>query len=49
MVLLGLLFYTYTLNIELATVKAVIDKKLPMKIDKKGFTLIINDIDILDI
>jgi len=48
-ILIGLLFHTYTLDIESATVKAAIDKKLPMKIDKKGFLLTIKSIDILDI
>jgi len=48
-VLLGLLFYTYTITIEPPTLKTAIDKKLPMKIDKKGFLLTIKSIDILDI
>ena len=48
-VLLGLLFYTYKITIEPTTLKTAIDKKLPMKIDKKGFLLTIKSIDILDI
>jgi len=48
-VLLGLLFYTYTITIEPTTLKTAIDKKLPMKIDRKGFLLTLNEIDILDI
>ena len=48
-VLLGLLFYTYTITIEPTTLKTAIDKKLPMKIDKKGFLLTVKNIDILDI
>jgi len=48
-VLLGLLFYTYTITIEPTTLKTAIDKKLPMKIDRKGFLLTVKNIDILDI
>jgi putative component of membrane protein insertase Oxa1/YidC/SpoIIIJ protein YidD len=48
-VLLGLLFYTYTITIEPTTLKTAIDKKLPMKIDKKGFLFTLKSIDILDI
>jgi len=46
--LLGLLFYTHTMSIEPAKVQASIDKKLPKKIDKKGFLLTLNRIDIID-
>ena len=47
-ILLGLLFYTYTMAIEPARVQVSIDKKLPKKIDKKGFLLTLNRIDIID-
>jgi putative component of membrane protein insertase Oxa1/YidC/SpoIIIJ protein YidD len=49
LILLGSLFYTYTITIESSTLKAAIDKKLPIHIDKKGFLLTLNDIEILDI
>ena len=48
-ILFGLLFYTYSISIEPSTVKAAIDKKLPIKIDKKGFEVTIHDIDVLSI
>jgi len=48
-VLLGSLFYTYTLTIEASKLKSAIEKKLPMIIDKKGFLLTLNGMEILDI
>jgi len=48
-VLLGSLFYTYTLNIEASKLKSAIEKKLPMVIDKKGFLLTLNGMEILGI
>ena len=46
--LLGLLFYSYTISIEPSTLKAHIEKKLPLHIDKKGFLLTITNIEILE-
>jgi len=48
-VLLGSLFYTYTLSIEASKLKSAIEKKLPMVIDKKGFLLTLNGMEILGI
>ena len=47
-VLLGLLFYSYTLIITPSTFKSHIEKKLPLHIDKKGFLFSINNIEILE-
>lgn len=48
-VLLGSLFYTYTMTVNKETIREAIDKKMPMVIDKKGFVLTINDIHIKNI
>ncbi|MEA1880177.1 MAG: hypothetical protein U9N11_06000 [Campylobacterota bacterium] len=48
-ILLGSLFYTYKITIYKETIRASIDKKIPIIIDKKGFVVRINDISILDI
>ena len=48
-VLFGSLFYTYTLSIEASKLKSAIEKKLPMVIDKKGFLLTLNSMEILGI
>ncbi len=47
-ILLGLLFYSHTISIESSTLKAHIEKKLPLHIEKKGFLLTINNIKILE-
>jgi len=48
-VLLGSLFYSYTITVNKETIREAIDKKMPMVIDKKGFVLTINDIQIENI
>ncbi len=47
-ILLGLLFYSYTISIEPSALKSHIEKKLPLRIDKKGFLLTVNNIEILE-
>jgi len=47
-ILLGLLFYSYIIIIEPSTLKSRIEKKLPLHIDKKGFLLTVNNIEILE-
>lgn len=48
-VLLGSLFYSYTITVNKETIREAIDKKMPMAIDKKGFVLTIKDIHIENI
>jgi putative component of membrane protein insertase Oxa1/YidC/SpoIIIJ protein YidD len=47
--LLFSLFYSYTITVEQSVIQEKIEKKLPMKIDKKGFLLTINRLEIIDI
>ena len=47
--LLASLFYTYTIKIEQATIKNALDKKLPMIMDKKGFLITLNTIELINI
>ena len=49
LILLGSIFYTYTIEIKQATIKMMIDKKLPKVIEKKGLILSINDFEIINI
>lgn len=49
LLLFGSLFYTYTLKVEQSTIKEALDKKLPIVIDKKGFVVTVNSIDVLGI
>lgn len=46
--LLGLLFFSYTIQIQPSTYKSAIEKKLPMIIKKKGIVATIKNIDIID-
>ncbi len=48
-ILFGSLFFTYTITIEPSTIKAVVDKKLPLKIEKKGLLITVNQIDIVKV
>ncbi len=49
LLLLGSLFYTYSLEVEQSTIKERLDKKLPIVIDKKGFVITLNRIDVIGI
>lgn len=49
LILFGSLFFTYTLQIDQSTLKSAIDKKLPKTIEKKGFMLTLNSVEIIDI
>ena len=49
LLLMGSLFYTYTLEVEQSTIKEALDKKLPIIIDKKGFVVTLNSIEVLGI
>jgi putative component of membrane protein insertase Oxa1/YidC/SpoIIIJ protein YidD len=42
-------FYSYSITIEQSAIEEKIAKKLPMKIDKKGFLLMIEKLEIVDI
>jgi len=47
LILLGSLFYSYPLRVEQSTIQNALDKKLPIAIDKKGFLLTLNHIDVI--
>jgi len=48
-ILFGSLLYTYTINIGEEMILSSIDKKIPLKINKKGFNVKINSFEINDI
>ena len=49
LLLFSSLFYSYTVEIKQSTIKKSLDKKLPIVIDKKGFILTLNTIELFGI
>ena len=47
--LFATMFYNYTLTIEKETIQKTIDKKMPMTVNKKGFTIVIEELYIENI
>jgi len=48
-ILFGTMFYSYTLTIEKETLQKTIDKKMPMTINQKGFSIVIEELYIENI
>ena len=49
LILGSMLFYTYPITLSKTTLRQAIDRKLPMTIDKKGFHITINSMDIINV